>query len=229
MSKHFNMGNVWGRVSKVKEEKADNTGTPYLSIEIECANELYGNVKTYGRLWGRIDNREKLDAFLFHYKNNPGCAYRFKGFFSQYDKDENQRFSNYTFFSWEAIAQHEFKAAFVLVAEVLAIEKEYCYPADKALEKMGINREKGKYEQKISLHLVREGTGNYPDITEDFIIYAFYPQQVDGIEDGDIIEAAGFLRAREPEDDFGRAVGKIMPFAMEIKKRDGAPKDKEAF
>lgn len=215
--KHFNMGNVWGRVAKVELEHSEGKGTPYLSIQVECGNELYGNVKTYGRLWGQKEDMSKIDAFMDYYKKNPGSAYRFKGFFSQYDKDENRRYSNYTFFAWEAVNGKEYRAAFILVGEVTAIEKETPQGQQTA-------------ETAIHLHLVREGQGSYKDNEEDFVVYAFTPRELDGIEDGDTIECAGLLRAREPEDDFGRQTGRIMPFAMEIKKRQNqdAPGEDEA-
>ena len=203
--KHFNMGNVWGRVAGIKLEKSNND-KPYLAIQLECGNELHGNVKTYGRLWGQ----DKIDAFLDYFKKNPGTAFRFKGFFSQYDKEEGLRYSNYTFFSWLPYEGKEFRSSFILVGELTAIEK--------------ING-----EGKLHLHLNRECQGNYKDIEEDFEVYTFNSQDIDGIEEGALIEVAGFLRAKEPEDAFGRASGAIKPYVMEIRERKQAEVTEEAF
>ena len=191
--KHFNLGNVWGRVSGCKLQKSEQK-TPYLQIQIECSNELYGNVKTYGRLWGQ----EKIDAFIDHYKKHPGHAYRFKGFFSQYDKEEGQRYSNYTFFEWHAVEGKEFRAAFVLTGEVTAVEKV-------------------ESEGKIHIHLIREGSGNYPDVEEDFEVYTMNSQEISGIEVGSLIQVKGMMRARDPEDYFGMPSGAIKPYVSEMK------------
>ena len=38
MAKHFNTGNVWGRVTRAKEGVTRKKRTPYLEIEIDCAS-----------------------------------------------------------------------------------------------------------------------------------------------------------------------------------------------
>lgn len=206
MSKHFNAGHVWGRVSKVKEERS-NSGTPYLSIELECPNEMFGNVKTYGRLWGQ----EKIEAFMAFHKQHPGSAYHFQGFFSQFDKDEGKRYSNYTFFSWQQIEGKEFRAAFVLTGEVNATETT----ADG--------------DGKLSLHLVREGQGSYKDIEEDFEVYALNAQQVTSLPDWTMVQVKGVLRYKEAEDYFGgTSSGPVRPYVMELKVIETKP-EQEAY
>jgi len=179
VSKHFNLGNVWGRVSDANL-KYTETGTPYLAIQVECGNELHGNIRTYGRLWGQV----KIDSFLDYYKQHPGSAYRFKGFFSQYDKEEGVRYSNYTFFAWEPFTGSEFRAAFILTGEVTAVEK-------------------AGGEGKLSLHLERPGSGDYPDVEEDFEVYTPNAQQLDGISEGNVVQVKGLLCYKEQEDYFG--------------------------
>jgi hypothetical protein len=111
---YFNRGVVWGRVSGIKHDKAEGTGTPFLAITIETPNELYGNIRTYGRLWGR----DKIAAFEDHHKKHPGEAYRFEGFFDQYEKGD-ERYSNYTFFQWQHLPDgFEYRAAFVLTGTI---------------------------------------------------------------------------------------------------------------
>lgn len=190
MSKHFNLGNCWGKIASVKAEKSKNEGTPYLSITLECPNSLFGNIKTYGRLWGQV----KIDAFMDYFKKHPGSAYRFQGFFSQYDKN-GERYSNYTFFSWQPFEGTEFRAAFILKGTVSAIE-----------------------DDKIFLHLDREGSGDYADISEDFEVYVLDMSHLPNIKAGDLIQAKGAIRYKESEDYFGGSPqGPVRPYAMEIK------------
>lgn len=196
MPKHYNSGNCWGRVASVKKEHS-HTGAPYLQIQVECPNSLFGNIKTYGRLWGE----EKVNAFLDHYKQHPGSAYRFRGFFSQYDKESGVRYSNYTFYSWEVFTGGEFRTAFILVGEVTAIETK-------------------DGEAKLYLHLLREGQGDHKDIEEDFEIYCLNAQEASGISEGDIIHVKGVMRYKEPEDYFGGSLsGQVKPYVMEIKQK----------
>lgn len=187
--KYFNLGNVWGKIASVKLEKSTNS-TPYLSITLEVSNPMFGNIKTYGRLWGQV----KIDAFMDYFKDNPGSAYRFQGFFSQYTKNGN-RLSNYTFFSWQPFIGTEFRTAFILKGEVTAIEKD-----------------------KIFLHIERKGKGEYEDIPEDFEIYALDVSDLAGIKVGDLIQAKGCIRYKESEDYFGGSPqGQVRPYCMEIK------------
>ena len=193
---------MWGRIAGCKK-KYSGRDTVYLQIQIECPNELFGNVRTYGRLWGE----EKVSAFLDYHKKHPGQVYRFKGFFSQYDKEEGLRFSNYTFTSWQPMNCNEFRAAFVLTGEVTSVSVE-------------------GPDGKICLHLLREGQGDYKDIEEDFEVYALTAQEIVGINKGQVIQVKGVMRAREPEDYFGVPSGKIKPYVKEI---NGRQSEEEAF
>ncbi len=200
--KHFNLGNVWGRVASCKKEKSTRD-TVYLQIQVECPNELFGNVKTYGRIWGK----DKVEAFLDFHKKHPGQAYRFKGFFSQYDKEEGQRYSNFTFTNWQPIDGSEFRAAFILTGEITSLSTE-------------------APEGKICLHLIREGQGDYRDIEEDFEVYTLNEQEIAGLQEGQVVQVKGLMRAREPEDYFGCPSGKIKPYLKEI---NGKKSEEEAF
>jgi hypothetical protein len=192
--KHYNSGHVWGRVAAAEEKAAEVTGTPYLAITLECPNEMFGNIKTYGRLWGR----KKVERFMAYHKDHPGMAYHFQGFFSQYEKD-NQPLWNYTFFQWTPFTSSEFRVAFILVGEIVRTVKT---DAD------GI----------IFLYLEREGTGDREPVKEDFQIFTLNAQEVDGLEPGMIIKAKGVLRYKEAEDFFGDTPeGKVRPYIMELK------------
>jgi hypothetical protein len=206
--KHFNAGNVWGRIAKV-EKKHTTEGTPYLSVQVECPNSLYGNVKTYGRLYGE----SKVDAFFDYHKAHPGAAYRFRGFFSQYDKEEGKRYSNYTFFSWEVFDGGEFRAVFILTGEVTAVETK-------------------DGEGKLYMHLTREGTGTYQAMEEYFEVYTPNAQEIAGISAGNTVQVKGMLSYKEPEDYFGGSPqGPVKPYVKELKvyKTEGASEEEEAF
>lgn len=199
--KHFNAGFVWGRITKLKEELSNN-GTPYLSIEIECPNGMFGNVKAYGRLWGA----DKITALLDAHKQHPGATYRLQGFFSQYDKDEGTRYSNYTFFSWQPVEGKEYRATFVLTGEVTGTEK---MPDG---------------DGRIHLHLVREGQGSYKDSDEDFQVFTLDIKKLDGLRDGALVQVKGVLRYKEAEDYFGAtSSGPVRPYVMEIKVLEPEP------
>lgn len=193
--KHFNQGNVWGRIAGFKEKETERK-TPYLTLQIECSNELYGDVKAYGRLYGR----DKIEALLTYHKKHPGAAYRFIGFFTQYDQSEGKRVSNYTFFNWLPFNGMEFRSAFILVGAVTAVEN------------LGI-------EGKIYIHITRQGGEGYDDTEEDLEVYTLNAQEINGIQDGDIIQAKGMLRSREPSDVFGGSGGEIRPYSMQTEVR----------
>lgn len=194
--KHFNAGFVWGRIAKLKLDRSDVKGTPYLSIELDCPNELFGNVRAYGRLWGA----EKIDALIDFHKGHPGAALKLQGFFSQYDKDEDTRYSNYTFFSWQPVEGKEFRATFVLTGEVTGTEN---MPDGDGL---------------IHLYLVREGKGSYEDAKEVFQVFTLDIKKLEGLGDGALVQVKGVLRYKEAEDYFGAAPsGPVRPYVMEIK------------
>lgn len=182
------------------EKLYSHNGRPYLAIQVECPNSLYGNVKTYGRLWGE----EKINAFFYYHKEHPGAAYRFRGFFSQYDKEEGVRYSNYTFFSWEVFEAGEFRAGFFLRGEVTGVEMK-------------------DGEGKISLYLVREGDGDYSDVTGNFEVYTLNgytlnAHDVAGIPVGSTLEVRGVIKYKEPEDYFGGPPsGPVRPYVKTLK------------
>jgi hypothetical protein len=196
--KHYNAGHVWGRISHFKETKTKRgKGVPYLRLQIECANELYGNVKAYGKMFGK----DRFTALLDHYKKHPGSAYRFRGFFSQYDDDEGRRLSNYTFFEWNPFEGSEYRASFILAGQVEATGKK-------------------DGEGTLVLNVVRKGQGGYSDIDEEFTVWTFNAQEVAEISEGDRVHVKGLLRAREGEDMFGEMSSNIKPYVMEMRVND---------
>jgi hypothetical protein len=191
--KHYNAGAIVGLPVELTEKLSDTKiRIPYLQMQFECGSDLYGSVKAFARFWGR----KKIDAFLTFHKQNPGQVYNFRGFFSQYDK-EGRRLSNYTVYEWSPTSSREFMASFILKGKVTAAER---------LENEG----------KIHLHLSREGAKRNT-VEEWFEIYTMNAQDVDGLEEGSVIEAKGFLRAKEPFDAYGMPNTDIRPFVMELK------------
>lgn len=51
--RHFNKATVYGSLLKTPELKeTEETGKKYASFQIQCANDLHGNVRVYGKIWG---------------------------------------------------------------------------------------------------------------------------------------------------------------------------------
>ena len=198
--KHYNSGHVWGRVvnaeeksGKVREGNKRKTGTPYLSLEIQCPNDVYGDITTFGRIWGR----KKIDEFLALYRRDTAAAYHLQGFFSQYTR-EAKVLSNYTVFKFSTSAQSDFRAAFILVGEVLSTGCE---------EEMGV----------INLHVLREGSEGYEDMEEEFKVYTLNAQEVHGLNQGDALKVKGVLRYPEELDHYGdNTGGTVRPYVMEM-------------
>ncbi|HCZ10890.1 MAG TPA: hypothetical protein DHV16_01245, partial [Nitrospiraceae bacterium] len=93
----------------------------------------------------------------------------------------------------------------------------------------------------IGIIVLTEATDDYPEKEEAFAV-CIHPQTVfeggynsfagfEEIEEGHGIEASGYLRTKEPEDEFGRASSDIRPYAMRIKKLNNgaAPKEEAAL
>jgi len=198
--KHFNSGNIWGRVLEAKAEKSEK-GTSYISLLIECPNEKYGPVKVYGRLW----NQDKINKFNEAYKTNPGAIFRFRGFFNQYEKDGKVN-SNYTLYDWQITSGlvHEetpLRAAFVIVGTISKAEK---------IEEEG----------KICVKCLREGRDGYADVEENFELWIQTGKDCEDYQPGDLVEIKGLLRTKDPEDFFGAPGGIIRPYIQYIVQRN---------
>ncbi|MFA5354002.1 MAG: hypothetical protein WC291_07220 [Thermodesulfovibrionales bacterium] len=196
------MGNVWGKVVSVEQKKADKSKKPYLILTIECGNSRLGAVKAYGRIW----NENRIQPFLDFYKAHAQETIRLTGFFSQYAGDDGKVMSNYTFTRWQTDPEKEAKAVFVLKGEVLGTETD---------------------TQALHVLVTTEGTDEYQETKEKFTVYV-HPEAVfqgyhsfagfDEIEVGHQVEVSGYLRTRDPEDEFGLSSTDVRPYAMRIKK-----------
>lgn len=171
--KHFNAGNVWGKIATIERKKSDGQKV-YAAIAVECSGSQ-GAVRIFGRLWGE----SKVDEIIEWHKKNPGETVRLRGFFSQYEKD-GDILSNYTWFAFAPAPGQEYRAAFILVGEVMAINDE-----------------------TLSLHLHREGAAGYDDTEEDFLLYFEDPAPAAGVELGATVKIKGTVRQAGGEDFFG--------------------------
>lgn len=194
--KHFNAGNVWGKVKKLKLEESVK-GTPYLNLEIDCANETLGKVRTYGRLWGQ----KKIDQLRQYCDSDPReLLLHFRGMFGQYDNEEKgKRFSNYFFFDWNVAtpAINVVRAAFILLGEITELQ---------AVDGEG----------KIGLFLNRvQEDGQVID--EFFEIWTFEDKTISSLKVGSLLEAKGCLRISEGDSFYGDSGNEIKPYAMKLR------------
>ena len=195
---HFNQGNVWGRVIKTREGKTKGKNTPFLDLEIDCANPEYGNIRAYGRLWGK----EKIASFLEAYEDHEKDLFRFKGFYGQYE-EHGLTYSSYFFYTFEAPKEPAIKsgprAAFILVGELTA-------------------KELVGGEAKITLEVIRPAGESESE--ERLALWFFDLDPYYEVETGDLVEIRGLLRKRETEDLYGGSTDDpIRPYVMATKKR----------
>lgn len=206
MAKHFNRGNVWGRVMTATAEKKNR----YIQLKIDCSSEKYGKVHTYGRIWGK----ERFKAIQDFLKKDKNALIRFTGFFQQYEKD-GQHFSNYTFYEWTPAGaspdqghtsaggmspQTVCRAAFILVGN---LRSEDIVDG----------------ETRLTLDLLREGIEDARPIEESFELWTLSEDLLEGILEGDTIEVKGMIRPKQAEDEYGASGGKIRPYIMAVAKR----------
>ena len=185
--KHFNAGNVWGRVLELKQESSTN-GTPYLMISLDCAGK-HGTVRAYGRLFGK----EKTENLVDFHEDHPGAMLRFRGYVGQYTKEGTADIlTNFTFYAWEEAPGQTARAAFVLVGEVTDIAAI----GDR---------------WRVNLHLSREGKGNRDNQEEDFCLWGIDGSLFEGMLKGQLVELKGYMQQGEGEDDFGTASGEVLP------------------
>jgi len=196
---HFNKSVVWGRVDGVPSTKKSDSGKGrrYLRLKVVCANPKYGNVLAYGRIW----NQEKIDSLVDYLKKNPGAAVKLTGFINQYDHVEGEgseaktsRRSNFTWYDWAPDKCENPRASFIMVGKIKAIK-----------------------DDTVIIRLERKG--NDP---EEFEVYPMTGQQLKGIIEDDTVKVKGYVRALNPEDEFGDTTNApIRPYIEEIELTKG--------
>lgn len=190
--KHFNQGTVWGKINELTQRKTHND-KPYLWMEILCDNPDYGQIKTYGRVFGK----DKVEELKNKFKENPDALYMFKGLFHQFEKDE-KILSNYTFFQYSEIVdgKQDPRAAFILKGDVKEINTE----DDLYLIKLNTKIELGDNENETLFHL-----------------YSTDPEYVKDLIEGKPAEVKGYVRPAEDMDEFGSNSGRVKPFIFKAK------------
>lgn len=198
--KHFNAGNVWGKITKAGEKRTRDKKTPFLELEIDCNSSQYGRVKAYGRMWGK----EKISAIVAHHAKHKDICYRFKGFYNQYT-DNEVRYSGYSFYDFEIVQDDVYpvpRASFILVGQVLGKEM---------IDGEGI----------VTLNVSRPQKDQVVD--EELTLYFFDLDPFFEVDDEDVIEVRGLLRKREAEDIYGGSTNdRFRPYVMQTRLRKKA-------
>jgi len=192
--KHYNAAHVWGRLKKFEEKETTN-GKAFVDVVIDCASAKYGNVRAFGRLWGKF-----VKEFTEDFK--PGDAVAMRGMISQYTGRKEALRTNFNFYGAEHWDPREDKhklrrAAFIIVGEVLSINED----KDETTISLEFRPESGEPEQyELALH----------------------PDKVLDIEAGGIWRIKGAIV--QDEDEWGDVIHAARPVALEVQKMQGPGK-----
>ncbi len=194
-TKHFNRGNVWGRVVEAVAKKKGKT-TPYLQLKIDCSSDRYGKVKTFGRIWGA----DRIKTFMELYRAHKTEIIRFTGFLQQYRTEDAKTYNNYTFYEWKTAEGKEPRAAFIIVGDVT---------------------QKGTMlgEGRLVVDLLRSGPDEDVPVEEHFELWTAGASEIAEVEEGRTYELKGMIRPKEAEDEFGGRSGHIRAYVMAIQRR----------
>lgn len=116
--KHFNRATVYGSLLKTPEILYTQAGKEYCSFLLQCPNDLHGNVRVYGKIWG-----DRATQFVGEAK--AGTKLRLEGVLQQYQNEEDQTITNFVFFNWRPCTEkesRELRAVFILVGRVESVD-----------------------------------------------------------------------------------------------------------
>lgn len=190
--KHFNSGNVFGRITEIKEAESDK-GKPYAQIVVDVSGPKSGKVTAYCRMWGLQRYQPLLDDF----RDNNGGDYVLRGVISQYSKDQDT-YNNFTVFEWERRTS-ERRAVFILKGEVSH--------QPSALNDGG---------QRFLLKVVRSDA-NGTESEESFELWSQGEKLLERVAKGDLVEVKGMVRQKDPDDFFGGGDGPVRAHVEKIK------------
>jgi hypothetical protein len=193
MSKHFNAGNVFGKITEVKEESS-NGGKPYLQISVDVSGDKSGRVKAYCRMWGE----QRINEFMNEWKRFPTEAYWFRGFLGQYTSKSGDVLSNFTVFNFERKADEK-RAVFILKGVVSH------HPSR--------TNDSG---QRFLLDVTREGA-NGKEETESFELWSPGEKLLDPVNLGDLVEAKGLVRQKDVDGFYGGSEGPVRAYVDLLK------------
>ncbi|WP_305043869.1 hypothetical protein [Geoalkalibacter sp.] len=187
--KHFNAGNVFGRVVDEIERKTSQGGKEFISFAVSVAGRKCGGVKAYCRMW----DAERFEPFLDALSGNPGMKVWLRGYFGQYWNDKNEVMSNFTMFEWSE-RDSEPRAAFILKGVV-----------DQA--------QKVRLGQRLLLTVARDGAPK----AETFELWCPAERLLDEARAGELIEVKGYVRQETPEDDYGGSGGPVRAYVDQLR------------
>lgn len=192
-NKHFNQGNVWGRVMATKSGGfGSGNGTPALTVHVDCTG-AYGNIHAFGRIWGQ----EKIDAFFEFHRRNPDAVIKFTGFMSQYFKGV-KNYTNFSFYKWDAAMGQPPRAAFILTGDVVS---------------KAVKNDAGV----IKLKYVKPGSNGYRATSEDFELWFLDGGLYESFSPGQLVEVKGHMQQGAGEDEFGSATGEVRPIVKVVR------------
>lgn len=200
--RHFNKATVFGSLLKKPELlTTEQSGKEYASFQVQCPNDLHGNVRTYGKIWG-----EKAAAFCGAVK--AGEKLRLEGVLQQYTNDQEQLVTNFVFFNWSPCTQKqakELRAVFILVGEVTGV-------SEASSDEEGRHRD----QWEVELLFEQEETEERQARSETFLFLAEKAGSLGISEEliGKTVQISGALE--QPEDYFGNKKP-TRPMIKEIK------------
>jgi hypothetical protein len=186
--KHFNAGNVFGRVVDEIERKTSNGDKEFISFQVNVSGGKCGSARAYCRMWGA----ERFEPFLAALRKNPDVKVWLKGFFGQYWNERNEVFSNFTCFEWQE-RDSEPRAAFIL----------------KGLVEVAHQVNSG---QRLLLTVKREGQQ-----AEKFELWCQAEKLLDEPAADSLVEVKGYLRQETPEDEFGGSTGPVRAYVEQLR------------
>jgi len=193
MSKHFNAGNVFGKITEVKEEKSDK-GKPYLQISVDVSGDKSGRVTAYCRMWGE----QRINEFMNEFRRCPSDQYWFRGFLGQYTSKTGDVLSNFTVFNFER-KQAEKRAVFILKGVVSHRPSGTTDGGQRFL--MDVTRDDGKGE----------------DNTENFEVWVPGDKLLDVVSEGDLVEVKGLVRQKDVDGFYGGSEGPVRAYVDVLK------------
>ena len=193
MSKHFNAGNVFGKVTEVKEEQSDK-GKPYLQISVDVSGDKSGRVTAYCRMWGE----ERIAGFLNEWRRFPSDQYWFRGFLGQYTSKAGDVLSNFTVFNHER-KTGEKRAVFILKGVV-------------SHQPSGLN----DGGQRFLMEVTRDD-GQGKENTESFEVWAPGEKLLDPVSIGDLVEVKGLIRQKDVDGFYGGSEGPVRAYVDILK------------
>lgn len=201
MSKHFNAGNVFGKVTEVKEEKSDK-GKPYLQISVDTSGDKSGRVTAYCRMWGE----QRISEFLNEWKRFPAETFWFRGFLGQYTSKSGDILSNFTVFSFER-KPGEKRAVFVLKG---VVSHQPSGTADGG--------------QRFLMDITRDDAQGGEN-TENFELWVPGEKLLDTVAVGDLVEVKGLIRQKDVDGFYGGSDGPVRAYVdlLKIIPQESAP------